>query len=225
MQSTSTRGGRGGGTGYRPGLSSGKHTDFEEQDEQRSGRVTFRERDEPDSKRAKHEFAGVVHCAMAADAHIDWSTPTHVDKSLTAMIDGGCSSHLHPDASALINLRSCDKVITFGDKSTTRDKQVGDWPVKIKDEHGTWHTQLFKSVLVCPRIQGPMLSEKRIRNWNHDVILSDSKAIVLNARNPSFPRIVIPCEESPTTGLAFLRVWPETAFSTEHCGDAALTFD
>ncbi len=101
-------------------------------------------------------------------------------------------------------------------------KQVGDWPVKIKDEHGSWHSQLFKNVLVCPTIHGPMLSEKRIRNWNHDIISSDRKALVLNARNPTFPRIVIPCEESEQSGLAFLRMWPDSLQNTEHCWDAAV---
>ncbi len=77
----------------------------------------------------------MVHCTMAADAHVDWAAPTHVSQSVLAVLDGRCSLHLHNEASKLVNLRLCNKTITFGDKSTTHIKQVGDWAVKVKDEH------------------------------------------------------------------------------------------
>eukprot|EP00961_Rhodomonas_salina_P003416 47346-Rhodomonas_salina.1 len=32
-----------------------------------------------------------------------------------ALLDSGCTLHLHPDRSALINVRPCDKWIQFGD--------------------------------------------------------------------------------------------------------------
>eukprot|EP00961_Rhodomonas_salina_P237377 3208860-Rhodomonas_salina.1 len=132
-----------------------------------------------------------------------------------ALLDGGCTSHLHPDKSRLVNLRSCDKRVQFGDMCEVKATVCGDWPVKFRNAEDEWVSTLFKNVLVCEPIPGPIISEKRMRNWGHDILSRDTVVVVLNART-RFENVTIQTIEGDN-GLTYLPVRPDSVIHTEHC--------
>jgi hypothetical protein len=150
------RGNRGRGGGYQGGNGDrgfgGRRRQDEDDDE---------EEERPRKKRVN--FANhIVHCAMVLDSARKRDKDEVKDDN-RALIDSGCTSHLHPTKASLVNLRPCDKVIQFADESEYKSKWIGDWPVKAKDSHGAWTSTLFKNVLVCEPIRTPILSVQRMR--------------------------------------------------------------
>eukprot|EP00961_Rhodomonas_salina_P211633 2857743-Rhodomonas_salina.3 len=124
---------------------------------------------------------------VSCDASNDADAVIFVSNAVThpeelVLLDGGCTSHLHPDASRLVQLRQCNKQVQFGDQRAVRSTQCGDWPVKFKAKDDSWVSTLFKNVLVCTAIPGPIISEKRMHTWGHDILSRAKVTVVLNAR-------------------------------------------
>eukprot|EP00286_Rhodomonas_abbreviata_P008122 CAMPEP_0181343174 /NCGR_PEP_ID=MMETSP1101-20121128/31437_1 /TAXON_ID=46948 /ORGANISM="Rhodomonas abbreviata, Strain Caron Lab Isolate" /LENGTH=1673 /DNA_ID=CAMNT_0023454769 /DNA_START=92 /DNA_END=5115 /DNA_ORIENTATION=- len=167
--------------------------------------------DEPDSeeeivpKTKKHRANHIVHCAMVMHTErvkVKNKRVLFNDGARGhALVDSGCTSHLHPDASALVNVRACDK--------------TGDWSIKVQDEHGQWVSTLFKNVLVCDVIDDPIISVQKMRVWGHDVVYSDSVSIVLNARSQEFDPITLPLNQR-SNSLCYLKYGPDRALESEH---------
>eukprot|EP00961_Rhodomonas_salina_P143659 1933321-Rhodomonas_salina.1 len=94
-------------------------------------------------------------------------------------------------------------------------KSCGDWPVKLHNTYDEWVPTMFKNVLVCELIPGPIISEKQMCNWGHDILSRDKVVIVLNTRT-QFEDVNIPTVEG-RDGLTYLLFQPESAIHTEHC--------
>mmetsp|Transcript_61772 Transcript_61772/g.127702 ORF Transcript_61772/g.127702 Transcript_61772/m.127702 type:complete len:1753 (+) Transcript_61772:15-5273(+) len=201
---------RGGGRGgHEPGLGLKKRRYRGEDDSSSDGTPP------PAKKKGKAHQAnfcgGIVHCSMA----LTNIKSKRAHGGIRALVDSGCSSHLHPNKFKLVNLRSCNKRIKFADQRSVAASWIGDWPVKAKDKHGNWHSTLFKNVLVCPDIADPILSVRRIQAWGHDVVYAEGANLVLNARN-GFETIKIPLQSAKDTGLYYLAAGDDYALESEH---------
>eukprot|EP00961_Rhodomonas_salina_P134498 1809344-Rhodomonas_salina.3 len=132
-----------------------------------------------------------------------------------ALLDSGCTSHLHPDSSALINVSPCDKWIQFGDRGKQHCKWISDLPTKVADEHCAWHPILWKNIIVCPDVQRMILATRRMAVWGHDFVQSDITKVVLNARNLGFNKINLPACTLPDR-LQYLPYRPDYPSNDEH---------
>eukprot|EP00965_Chrysotila_dentata_P094898 3138736-Pleurochrysis_carterae.AAC.1 len=73
-------------------------------------------------------------------------------KGVTFVVDSGCTWHIHPHASDLVNTRTTDEVISGVDGKPQRVLLIGDMPLEAVDSRGNVQRITLRNVRCVPSV-------------------------------------------------------------------------
>ena len=110
-----------------------------------------------------------------------------------AIIDSGCSWHVHHRIEDCINLRPCHDKITGIDGKVHRATAIGDLPA-VANGGGKWHKILIRNVRVVPSMNDTLFSVDQFwEDSKTDTVFRNMRCLVLPPSS-AHPKLCLPFE-------------------------------
>lgn len=99
--------------------------------------------------------------------------------ALALVMDSGCTWHVHPIETDLVNIRRCRDTVEGIHRKVHVCSSMGDLPIGAQDADGTWRQLLVRNVRGAPTILDSLLSVDQF--WNEsrtDVVFRDIRSVI-----------------------------------------------